>query len=47
MLEKAEEDGLRDIYTDFVLYIMSSIGESMEVNVQECFKRLVSSILWQ
>lgn len=44
MLEKAEKDGLQGIYTDFVLCIISNMGESMKVNVQECFKRLASFI---
>jgi len=44
MLEKAEEDGLKGIYTDFVLCIFSSMGESMKANIQMCFKRLASFI---
>lgn len=44
MLEKAEEDRLRGIYTDFLLCIISSMSESMKVNVQECFKRWASFI---
>lgn len=46
MLGKAEEDGVRGICTGFVLFIIiSSMGESMKVNVQVHFKSLASFII--
>lgn len=40
MFDKAQEDGLMRIYTDSVLCVTSSMGGSLKVYVQQCFKRL-------